>query len=248
MALFMILSVAARNALADPVQTDPDKDPQITKLMQEANQMTAATNLTGGVEKCDEVIAAFKERYGDGKIQVHCARTGAECLSYLMEAASKGGSTNIELSADARTGRISGKAIVLSPTWAEAYFTKGYALQDLGRIPEATASIDAALALSPLNAHYLHERGNLYEGEKNWPKAQEVFKLAADNAAFSPDSTRAAELGQARRGTAYVLVELGKLDEAEKIYEQCLAADPNDARARRELKYVRQLQAKAKPQ
>ena len=34
-------------------------------------------------------------------------------------------------------------------------------------------------------------------------------------------------------------VELGKLDEAEKKYQQCLAADPKDTKAAQELEYVR---------
>jgi hypothetical protein len=43
-------------------------------------------------------------------------------------------------------------------------------------------------------------------------------------------------------------VELGKLEEAEKIYQQCLAADPNDTRAKQELEYVRGLRVKGKLQ
>jgi Flp pilus assembly protein TadD len=53
-------------------------------------------------------------------------------------------------------------------------------------------------------------------------------------------------LGRARRGLAYVFVELGKLAEAEKKYEQCLAADPKDTRAAQELEYVRGLRAKTR--
>jgi Flp pilus assembly protein TadD len=54
------------------------------------------------------------------------------------------------------------------------------------------------------------------------------------------------ELGRARRGLGYVLVELGKLDEAEKKYQQCLVDDPKDRKAAAELEYVRGLKAKAK--
>jgi tetratricopeptide (TPR) repeat protein len=53
-------------------------------------------------------------------------------------------------------------------------------------------------------------------------------------------------LGRARRGIGYVLVELGKLDEAEKKYQQCLADNPKDSRAAAELEYVRNLKAKRK--
>ena len=45
-----------------------------------------------------------------------------------------------------------------------------------------------------------------------------------------------------------VFVELGQVDEAEKKYQQCLPDDPNDTKAKRELDYVRSLQAKRKAQ
>jgi len=59
---------------------------------------------------------------------------------------------------------------------------------------------------------------------------------------FTPDNDKAFELAIARRGLGYVLVELGRLDEAEEKYRQCLAADPNDVKAKNELAYVLDLQ------
>ena len=50
----------------------------------------------------------------------------------------------------------------------------------------------------------------------------------------------------ARRGQGYVLVELGKLDEAEEKYQQCIAANPNDNKAKAELDYIRERKAKRK--
>ncbi len=65
-----------------------------------------------------------------------------------------------------------------------------------------------------------------------------------DNAPLSPEASRADDLGRARRGLGYVLVELGKLDEAEKEYQQCIAANPNDTKVKAELQYVREQKAK----
>ena len=39
---------------------------------------------------------------------------------------------------------------------------------------------------------------------------------------------------------------VGQLAQAEKKYQECLAADPKDDKARHELEYVRGLKAKAK--
>jgi tetratricopeptide (TPR) repeat protein len=125
---------------------------------------------------------------------------------------------------------------------------KAYALQDLGRIGEAKSAVKMALELSPWNSQYLSELGNIYQHEKSWLKAKETFEAAEEHAQLAPDDTKAGELARARRGLGYVFVELGQLDEAEKKYRQCLAADPKDAKAAKELEYVRGLRTKGKPQ
>ncbi len=65
--------------------------------------------------------------------------------------------------------------------------------------------------------------------------AKEQFEAADDDAALAPDEIRADEPGRSRRGPGHVDVELGKLDDAEKKYRQCLADNANDARAKQEL-------------
>jgi tetratricopeptide (TPR) repeat protein len=217
-------------------ETDPDKDPRMMQLLKEARTLIDSKKPATAIEKCDKVIAAFKATYDSRKERIYCARSSAESLGYLMKAA-----------VDANGGKATKPgAIALSSIWADAYFMKGYALQDLGRIGEAKSCVNQALHLSPLSPQYLCELGELYELEKNWPKALQTFKQAEDNNPLAPNESRSLELGQARRGIGYVLVELGKLDEAEKEYEKCLKADPNDTRAARELEYVRQLRNKKK--
>jgi Flp pilus assembly protein TadD len=46
------------------------------------------------------------------------------------------------------------------------------------------------------------------------------------------------DLTRAWRGKAYCLVEQGHLDEAEQLYHKCLELDPNDSKAKNELKYI----------
>ena len=45
---------------------------------------------------------------------------------------------------------------------------------------------------------------------------------------------------------AYDLVALGRLDEAEKLYLQCLELTPDDQKVKDELNYVRDQRAKKK--
>lgn len=224
--------VLALNLGAAPAG-EPDKDPQMARLLQEASELIDAKNPAAAIERCDKVIAKFKASYGNGRQKFYCARTSAETLGYLLQAAA---------SAD----KV--KTIVLSSTWADAYFMKAYALQDLRRTAEAKTTIQLAIALSPANSQYLSELGTIYQLEKNWAKAQEQFEAAEANTNLSPEIAKAAELGRARRSLGYVFVELGQFDEAEKRYRQCLADDPNDTKAKRELDYVQSLRAKRKAQ
>jgi tetratricopeptide (TPR) repeat protein len=224
-AIALCVSVAA--GAAAPTAIDPDKDPQMTRLLQEARRLIDSKKPAPAIERCDRVITAFKARYGSSKQRIYCGRTSAETLGGLLHA-------TVEKN----------NAIALSSTWADAYYMKAYALQDLGRLPEAKSNVQIALAMSPFNSQYRSELGEIHQLEKNWAKAKQEFTEAEDNAKLAPEDSKADEMGRARRGLAYVFVELGKLDEAEKKYQQCLAADPNDVRAKRELEYVRGLKAK----
>jgi tetratricopeptide (TPR) repeat protein len=225
--LALLISASVGSAATSP--TDPDKNPAMSSLLQEARRLIDHKNPAAAIERCDKVITAFKARYGNSKQKITCGRTSAEVLGSLLQAAAD-----------------KNNAIGLSSTWADAYYMKAYALQDLGRLPEAKTNVQRALAMSPFNSQYRSELGEIYQLEKNWAKAKQEFAEAEDNAKLAPEESKAAELGRARRGLAYVLVELGKLDEAEKKYQQCLAADSNDMRAKRELEYVRGLKAKKK--
>jgi tetratricopeptide (TPR) repeat protein len=201
--------------------SDPDNDPQIIKLIEDARHLIDSKNPTAAILKCDEVIGAFQSHYGNTKQKIYCARTGSETLGSLLKAAVD-----------------KNNAIALSSAWANAYFMKAYALQDLHRLDDAKAMLQLALKLSPFNSQYLAELGEIYALEKNWPKAKQAFQEAEDNASLAPDSSIVDELGRARRGLGYVFVELGNLDEAEKKCRQCLTANANDNKAKAELKYV----------
>jgi tetratricopeptide (TPR) repeat protein len=221
----LISAISALQAAA--ADSDPDKNPRFAKLVAEADQLAIKKESRAAIARCDEVIAAFKTYYQKEKRKIYCGNTSTEVLRNLLEALARKES-----------------AIVLSPTWANAYFVKGYALQDLRRLPEAKSAIITAVGLSPANSHYLNELGEIYELEKNWTKAKQAFTEAEDNAALSPEETRADDLARARRGLGYVYVELGQLADAERKYRQCLATNPNDSRARAELQYIQQLRAK----
>src|SRR5882672_5562636 len=85
----------------------PDKDPQMGKLLQEARHVLDSRNPTAAIPKCDAVINAFKEHYGNSQQKIFCARSSAESLGVLLKASVD--KTN---------------AIALSSTWSDAYFIR----------------------------------------------------------------------------------------------------------------------------
>lgn len=234
--VFWLAIAGDQNAAVN--SADPENDPQPPKLLREARTLIDTKKPQAAIEKCEKVIELFKTHYGERKEKVYCARTSAENLGYLLKAG-----------ADMNEGKFeAGKkqAIVISSTWANAYFMKAFVLGELGKRAEAMLALKEAIALSPWNSQYLSELGYHYALQKDWGKAMETYEAAEEHATLSPDGAKTEELGRARRGVGYVLVELRRLDEAEKKYQQCLKENPKDKKAAAELEYVRRLKAKEK--
>lgn len=178
----------------------------------------------------DRVAAIYEAQFKDTKGKVFSSRSLVETLLYTVETANKVPTTSV---------------VVASPYWAYAYYLKGYALLELERPGEAKVQLDKALWLSPQNSQFLSELGHIHQVQKDHKSALATFTRAASAAQeFSPDEVRNKELARAWRGMAFSLVEMKNLDEAELLYRKCLALDPNDGVAARELLYVRQVRAK----
>ena len=223
---FVILATCTSCAQQEVRPSTDDQEFLQVALLHEAYDLIHTGDPARAIEEfIDPVLSDFSGLYDDEETQYYCARDSAESLLYLVMAASEEQS-----------------AVVLSSTWADAHFLKGFALVELGRFAEARQSLEQAVALSPQNSQYVSELGHTFQAEERWLEALEVFERSEKMAqAFSPDDAKAFELGVARRSAGYVLVELGRLDEAEEKYLQCLEDDPDDEMARSELEYVRNL-------
>jgi len=207
---------------------DSGDEANLTQMIQDGARLAATGKPREAIEYFDKVAATYEEKYRDSPTRVRCARWSVESLMYLAEAANEQKNTT-----------------VLSANWAYAYYLKAYALQELGRLPEAKALLERAITLSPRNAQFLSELGSVYQREKNWPMGLQTYKTAESSAReFSPPNTKDAELAAAWRGIAYILVEQNQLDDAEKLYRQCLELNKNDTKASNELRYVLGLKAK----
>lgn len=201
-------------------------------LIQGVGLMRAGRPAQAITEHFDKVIAAYELRFKDDTRKFYTGRWQIDKLMYLLEAA-----TSKE---EPKRG-----AVVVSPLWSDAWYMKGYALVELRRIGEAKSALESALALAPRNSQYLGELGNLYLGLRDWPQAFATFEKAEAAAReFSPPEVKNAELSRAWRGMGYVYIEQNRLDEAEKIYRQCLDLDKNDQRAQGQLSYIASVRAK----
>ncbi|HEY0413950.1 MAG TPA: tetratricopeptide repeat protein [Allosphingosinicella sp.] len=179
----------------------------------------------------DTLIAAEDKAHAGERRQVYCAGSTTETLAYTTMGV-----------------RDHKSVVVFGPEWSMAIFLKGFALVDLGRGDEAKVQFDRALALSPLNAQFLGELGEWHKGKRDWAKAYDLFKRATDASALMPDAeSQKFHKRRGMRGMGFVLIERGKLDEAEALFRQCLEIDPNDAGAKSELQYIQEQRAKATP-
>jgi len=207
----------------EKTQTSEDK---YKKMLVEGEKLFRADKVEDAVENyIDPIISYYENEYKNSPKDVYCARDKTEMMAYLMTAAAAKRS-----------------AVVLSNTWADALFYKAYALVDFRKFDEAKDFLGKALKLSPYNSSYLSELGHIYQIEKNWEKSMEIFKNAVKYAEeFTPEPIKEAELTRALRGIGYTLIELGKLDEAEKIYIECLKISKDDRAAMQELMYIKKL-------
>lgn len=174
-------------------------------------------------EVFDPLIDEYAREYAGLDQRVYCPRSEDEGLQYLSDALGD--------------ARHRGVMLAGTPTWAYAYYYKGYALIDLHRIGEARHALGQALELAPRNAQFLAELAATYQNE-DAEQMLAIARRAADATRFSPPDLRQDERGRALRGQGYALIELERWDEAEQAYRQALQLDPGDRHARSELDYV----------
>jgi len=185
------------------------------QVLQQGNPQRANTDYF------DLVINRFEVMYKDSKSRIYSAQNQVQVIIYAALPA--GDKQSVE---------------VIDTVWADAYLLKAYALTELKRVPEAQKALESAIALSPMNSQYLSELAYTYQAQKDCDKSIATYVQAASMAELASGDAKSIDLTRAWRGQGYCLVEQGKLAEAEAMYRQCLALDPKDNRAKRELQYI----------
>ncbi|NIJ20157.1 tetratricopeptide (TPR) repeat protein [Sphingomonas naasensis] len=173
------------------------------------------------------LLAEYEQAYAGEKRKIYCAQDQKQTILYMLRAA--GANEN---------------AIAIGPGWCLALWGRGFALIDQQQIDAAVPFLERAVAMSPSYAHYLSELGYAYQAQKKWQRSYDTYARAAEAAKGEEGEQRAKSLRRAWFGMGYGLIEMGKLDEAEKMFNQCLELFPDDQKVKNELQYVREQRAK----
>jgi tetratricopeptide (TPR) repeat protein len=227
--LTMTTPEGKEQVVASAVTADPAEEAAQEQAMAQAQQLVIGGNLDEALALVDTVIGHYQAKYADPETRWYVARSSEEELAYLLRAA---------VAADKGEAGAFKQARALRVQWANAWYLKGYALVELKRLDEARAALEHAVALSPYNARFHSELAEVAKAERKWDAALAHFLAAEDAAAFSEKRYQVRDRTQALRGQAFAYVEMGKLDEAEKVLKRPLELDGNDARAKEELEYI----------
>ncbi len=198
------------------------------KLLSKGQKYLSQNNTKKAISEFSKALELCKGQYNNNEQKHYAARGQVEILYYMLKAASE----NIS-------------AVAVSTTCSDALYLIGYASLDLGKVEDAEKYLLRAVEMAPVNSMYLSELGHVYQIKRNWEIALKIFQDSENNVeAYSPPSLKTKELLRAKRGIGFVLIELGKLDEAEKKFRECLEIDENDKKALNELNYIKGLRSK----
>jgi len=144
----------------------------------------------------------------------------------------------------------SGEVVAVANPYPTMGILLGSYYVETGKFRDAVRVLDAALALSPLPKDrlgqtvpdLLSERGVALGKLKRWDEA-----LASYDAALRIKGTDKKLRAILYRGRGFVLIEMGRLDEAEAAYKKSLTLEPGNKIALGELQYIKGLRAGQKP-
>ena len=227
--IFVVMATVSSCSTApvqQPTQTATNETPIIHA--QKGLQYIQSGLVTEAIIEFDEAIKQCETQYPiDGK-KIYTSRTTAESLMYSMLSANKNEA-----------------AEVVDTVCSDAYYIRGSIALNTGRLRDAEIFIKKAVNMAPLNSMYLSAIGNIYQVRRDWSQAVDYF-TQAENAAptYSPDVLKSTEFVRAKRGVGFNLIQLGKLNEAEAKYKECLALNSGDKSALDELEYINMIRDK----
>lgn len=218
LAFALLLTAAPIGAAQAQELTNDAKLGEIVQLIQGGQPQQA-------VDKLNPLLADYERRYA-GKPRPLCDVEPAEIKAYAG---------------------VAGKDYTLTDGgWCIALWAKGFALIDLKQLDAAVPFLERSVALAPFHPHYLSELGYAYQAQKSWQRSYDFYARAADAALRQEGDRRNKSLRRAWFGMAFDMIEMGRLDDAEKLFRKCLEVSPNDEAVKSELRYIEEQRAKKK--
>lgn len=175
------------------------------------------------LEKSEPIIVSFEEMQASGRYL--CAQTNDQAATLRILDANK----------------TPGKLTIVGLDHCIGYFIKGFALIDLGRASEALKWLQLAHDRAPLHANFTAELAEWYKANRQWQRAYDLFSEASDSADHAAEQDRDSFKARALRGMGFAKIEMGDLDEAERLFKSSLKLTPDNPAAKSELEYIKGL-------
>ncbi|WP_374527898.1 diguanylate cyclase [Novosphingobium sp.] len=181
----------------------------------------------GATQSFGAIIAAYEKDYPSGP-DYRCS-VSAKHADYLAgQLANAPGTSDI---------------VILGPNWCLALWGYGFALIDLNRSADAEVYLAKSVAMAPYDAHYRNEYAELFKNRRDWQRSYLEFSLAWEVVSHDPKGPDRSVAARSLRGMGFNKIELGDLDEAERLFKQSLEFDPDSPAAANELRYIARLRA-----
>ena len=234
LALAMIVTVPAASAQAVGMVGPGGSKITVEPLGPQQDEVVSglkliATGKPADAEKLFTSIIARFEASHDPAVPYRCTYDGDKAKR------------TIELSAPGMNGK---KYTLGGYVWCAALFGKGFALIDLRRPDDAGPFLARAVEMAPADAHYVNEYAEWFKSRRQWQQSYDLFAHAWDIVEHDKQGTDRKIAARALRGMAYNKVEMGELDEAEKLYNRSLEFEPEHGGVRGELDYIAGLKAR----
>ena len=207
--------VAGNVITMEPATRYDDKMLEVVTLLQSGKPAAA-------VKIFDAVIADYEARH-DPAVPYRC--TTGEAAKETIAYASKS---------------LNGARFILgSEEWCTALWGKGFALIDLGKSTEAGPYLARSVEMDPMNAHFINEYAEWFKPQRQWQQSYDLFLRAWRTVDHDRKGLHRRVAARALRGMAFNMIELGDLNEAERLYRQSLDYEPEAAtKVQNELDYI----------